>query len=107
MPAMTARLTVAALLACAPATVFADAIDGDWCKDTEQFSIAGPRITTPAGVQTGGDYDRHGFAYLDDDGGFDQGAEIRMDLLNEETLRVFVGTSDTSGEIWRRCDFVS
>ena len=107
MPVLTARFAVAAMLIVAPATALADAIDGDWCKATDQFSIAGPRITTPAGLETSGNYDRHGFNYRDEDGGFDKGAEIRMELLNEETLRVFVGAPDMEGVIWHRCDFVS
>jgi hypothetical protein len=41
----------------------ADAIDGDWCfADGRHFSIRGPRITTPAGRETQGDYSRHAFS---------------------------------------------
>jgi hypothetical protein len=91
----------------APGVASADAIDGDWCKEGRQFSIRGPQITTPTGTVTSGSYDRHAFFYTDQDGGFADGAEVHMQLLNEETVRLFIGTPDSEGEIWQRCDFTS
>lgn len=107
MRIITVTTAAALMLVLAPAGARADAIDGDWCKEAAQFSIAGPRITTPAGTETRGSYDRHGFFYVDEDGGFEEGAEIRMDLLNDDAVRIFVGAPDIEGEIWHRCDFVS
>ena len=43
----------------------ADVIDGNWCgPDGRVFTITGPRIVTPAGTATTGDYSRHSFAYV-------------------------------------------
>ena len=43
----------------------ADAIDGNWCAaDGRTFSIEGPKILTPGGTATTGDYTRHSFAYV-------------------------------------------
>ena len=95
----------AVVLASPPA--FADAIDGHWCREGAHFTIRGPAITTPAGRIARGTYDRHAFLYVDEDGGFAEGAEIHMRLLNQETLRLFVGRPQGDGEIWQRCDFVS
>ena len=57
------RAAIASLVILAPSAALADAIDGDWCSQThgEQFSIAGPNITTPAGTKTTGDYSRQPF----------------------------------------------
>ena len=109
---VTRRSRVAAMLAIAagmhaPGTARADAIDGDWCKEGRQFSIGGPQIMTTTGTVTRGSYDRHAFFYTDQDGGFADGAEVHMRLLNEETVRLFIGTPDSEGEIWQRCDFTS
>jgi hypothetical protein len=86
---------------------FADAIDGDWCSTTEakHFRIAGPRITTPAGTQTIGEYSRHAFFYVVPDGDPGAGAAIAMRLLNEQEVQVSVNSG--APIIWRRCDLTS
>ena len=93
------------ILSSSPA--LADAIDGEWCATTEiaHFSIAGPRIITPAGTQTTGDYRRHAFSYVVPAGEPGAGQTIVMRLLNEEEVRVFV--EDAAPRIWRRCELIS
>jgi hypothetical protein len=85
----------------------ADAIDGDWCSTTEvkQFHIEGSKIVTPAGTQTTGKYSRHAFSYIVPVGDPGAGAEIAMQLLNEEEVRVFVEKEEP--KVWRRCELIS
>jgi hypothetical protein len=79
----------------------ADAIDGDWCADGgRHFSIRGPAITTPAGIETTGNYSRHAFNYVLPEGEENAGEEIAMLLLNENTVEVEAGSQT---EIWLRC----
>ena len=83
----------------------ADAIDGNWCAaDGRTFSIDGPRIVTPGGTATTGDYTRHGFAYVIPAGEAGTGTRVTMVLLNEETVRLTAGAAP---ELWRRCDVTS
>lgn len=83
--------------------VSADAIDGEWCAPDGQRSmqIAGPRIVTSSGVDTLGDYSRHAFAYTLPAGQEGAGGEVRMQLLNDDEVRV-AGAAGAP-EIWRRC----
>ena len=61
----------------------ADVIDGNWCgPDGRVFTITGPRIVTPAGTATTGDYSRHSFAYVVP--ASDPGAGLRI------TMQLFV-----------------
>ncbi|MEZ5668713.1 MAG: hypothetical protein R3F55_14980 [Alphaproteobacteria bacterium] len=96
-----------ALAAVAAGAARADAIDGDWCKDGAQFSIRGPQIVTPAGTATEGAYDRHAFAYVVPENEAAAGTEIFMTLLNEQNLRLMIGSWTEAGEVWTRCEFVS
>ena len=99
---------VIAGVAALPGAALADAIDGDWCNEGQQrFSIRGPDIVTPAGTSTRGNYDRHAFTYIVPDNETEAGAEIYMQLLSEQTLRLTVGSWTADGEIWRRCEFTS
>ncbi len=84
--------------------VFADAIDGDWCAAPEvrHMSIDGPKIVTPAGTATTGDYSRHAFSYVVPEGDPGAGDRIDMRLLSEEEVQVIVNGADP--EVWRRCD---
>lgn len=84
----------------------ADAIDGEWCSPDGRrtLSIDGPRIVTPGGATTTGDYDRHGFAYVVPPGEAGAGTRVTMLLLNEETVSLTTGAGP---EIWRRCDVTS
>jgi hypothetical protein len=76
----------------------ADAIDGHWCDDTKQhMEINGPAIVTPSGVSLKGDYNRHGFKYIEPT----DGRSIVMVLVNEVTVRLKAG--DGPDEIWHRC----
>jgi cellulase/cellobiase CelA1 len=85
--------------------VHADAIDGNWCDPQgRSFSINGPHIITPAGSALEGDYSRHAFAYITPPGEETAGTTVRMQLLNEETVRILSGLAP---EIWRRCDVTS
>jgi hypothetical protein len=91
-------------------TAHADAIDGEWCfSDGRRMRIEGPKITTPAGIETRGEYHRHSFAYEGPVGDPEAGQVILMELLNEEEVRL---TRVKSGQpsphqIWRRCQVTS
>lgn len=85
----------------------ADAIDGNWCRQGRQFTIEGPKITTPAGTHTEGDYRRHSFRYDVPQGEEGEGLEIRMILLNEETVQLSRGTAEGAPEVWHRCSITS
>lgn len=75
----------------------ADAIDGDWCLgDGSRLSINGPDITTPAGRQLKGDYDRHHFTYVEPSGG-----TVSMVLVSEIQMRLKPPAGDE--QLWRRC----
>ncbi len=80
----------------------ADVIDGNWCaKDGRTMSISGPRIVTPAGTTTSGDWHRHSFTYDVPTGEADAGSRVDMLLLDENTVRL---TKGGAPEIWHRCD---
>jgi hypothetical protein len=97
------RVAIAGFLAIAPCSALADAIDGEWCSEDGgiHFTIAGPRVTTPAGTRTTGDYSRHAFSYVVPTGDPGAGNEINMLLLNENEVQVLV--NGDAPEIWRRC----
>ena len=60
------HLLIATFLLTLATPAFADAIDGHWCDaGKKHLEINGPSIVTPAGVAMKGDYDRHGFRYVD------------------------------------------
>ena len=100
-------ILIAGVVTFISASAYADAIDGDWCSTTEvkQFSIAGPKITTPAGTQTTGDYSRHAFAYIVPDGDPGAGEAIVMQLMNDDEVRVSVNGGEP--KLWRRCELIS
>jgi len=97
-----ALLSGLAFFVAAPA--FADKIDGQWCSAPEvrHMSIDGPKIITPGGTHTTGNYSRHAFSYIVPDSDPGAGQEIDMRLLNEEEVQVIEG--DGPPAIWRRCD---
>lgn len=101
------RTLIAGAVKVASSPALADAIDGDWCSTTEvkQFRIEGPKIVTPAGTRTTGNYSRHAFVYVVPDGDPGAGESIAMTLLNEEEVRVFAGKA--APETWRRCELIS
>jgi len=98
------RLLAAAAFSLAAGAAVADAIDGDWCapNDTRSFHITGPRIVTPSGRETAGDYSRHAFSYVIPEGDPGAGGTVNMRLLNENT--VSVGFDPAQPETWHRCD---
>jgi hypothetical protein len=80
----------------------ADSIDGNWCHtDGRRMRIDGPRIITPTGVTTQGDYGRHSFSYVVPAGGPGAGMTIQMQLLGEIRVRVQEGSAPSA--IWERC----
>ena len=100
-PALGLMVILGVLLSGAPAK--ADVIDGDWCHDDgHHFSIQGPNIITPAGKPMQGQYTRHTFRYIAPTDEAGAGQEISMQLLNEQTLHLHIG-SDGAIQIWRRC----
>jgi hypothetical protein len=91
----------------------ADAIDGNWCSaDQRHLAIAGPRITTPGGAQIAGLYGRHGFFYTVPDGEPHVGAQVLMDLMDENTVHLRMrgaefGDMPRALEVWKRCELTS
>jgi hypothetical protein len=88
----------------------ADAIDGEWCfSDGRRMRIEGPKITTPAGIETRGEYHRHSFAYEGPAGDPEVGQVILMQPLNEEEVQLtrVKGGQPSPHQIWRRCQVTS
>ncbi len=82
---------------------WADAIDGQWCfSDGRLMSIDGPRIVTPGGIRTTGDYDRHGFAYTVPDGEAGAGSALSMILVSDDILHL-TNPAKARTEVWHRC----
>ena len=78
--------------------VLADAIDGHWCDDGKKhLEINGPAIVTPAGASLKGDYDRHGFRYVEPA----NGQPVVMVLLGETRMTLRMGGGPE--ELWHRC----
>ena len=85
-----------------PGPARADAIDGNWChEDGRRLTIKGPQLTTPAGAEIEGDYDRHGFAYVAPAAEPDAGATVSMVLLSETQMRMKAPSNPD--QLWRRC----
>ncbi|HEX3347145.1 MAG TPA: hypothetical protein VHS58_03480 [Acetobacteraceae bacterium] len=99
---VAAALAASGLAAIAPAA-HADAIDGHWCREGGlTMMIDGPKIVTPAGTPTQGDYARHYFSYVIPSGEPNAGVTVQMRLLNEDTVQVRE-TPQSEGVIWHRC----
>src|SRR5882724_9363033 len=93
---------IAASMLCAVPRAWADKIDGDWCfDDGRHMSIEGPRIVTPLGTHTQGNYARHSFSYIVPAPEPAAGQTVRMLLLNENTVHLSLGGGAT--ETWHRC----
>jgi hypothetical protein len=91
----------ALLLLATPAA--ADAIDGSWCDDAgRHLAISGSRIVTPGGTEMQGQYTRHAFHYVVPLQEPSSGQGVDMQLLNENTVQLRVG-SEAGVEVWRRC----
>lgn len=91
---------------------FADALDGEWCREAESLTIQGPNILTPGGTQTTGDYARHHFSYVIPAGEPQAGATVEISQLSEEEmdLRIVSAEQDAAPgawERWRRCKVTS
>lgn len=105
---MRLRLGSSVLLAatlCWPASVRADAIDGDWCSEEtgKRISIKGPAVVTPGGTMMQGDYTRHSFSYTAPVGEAAAGQKVEMVLLNETNVQVRSAGSDLPPSVWHRC----
>jgi hypothetical protein len=81
----------------------ADTIDGLWCFKTRTMSIDGPTIITPGGHQITGDYERHAFFYTVPANEPGAGAAVRMQLVNEETVNLWIEPGPAEAEVWLRC----
>ena len=80
------------------AQALADSIDGHWCDDGKKhLSISGPSIVTPLGASLKGDYDRHGFQYVEPS----TGKPVVMVLMGE--TRMMLKAGDGPEETWNRC----
>jgi hypothetical protein len=81
----------------------ADVIDGSWCDDAgRHLAISGSRIVTPGGTEMEGNYTRHAFRYVVPMNEPSSGQGVDMQLLNENTVQLRVG-SGGGAEVWRRC----
>ena len=90
----------------------ADRIDGNWCSPANAtMTIEGPRVVTPGGKVTQGDYYRHHFDYIVPEGDKEAGAHVHADLIDEDhiilTLTLPNATTSGTPETWRRCQVVS
>jgi hypothetical protein len=88
----------------------ADAIDGEWCANTDgrHMSIKGPDIVTPAGTRMQGNYTRHSFLYVVPPAEPDAGQTVAMILVNEETVNLRQAASAAEAaqapvQVWHRC----
>lgn len=99
--------TAAILLSAQPAR--ADAIDGNWCTaEGKRLAIEGPKIVTPAGTQTIGNYSRHAFTYQVPPTDPGAGQTMFMVLLNENTMNSAMATDAQAArqipaQVWHRC----
>jgi hypothetical protein len=89
---------------------WADAIDGEWCANTDgrHMSIKGPDIVTPAGTRMQGNYTRHSFLYVVPSAEPDAGQTVAMILVNEETVNLRQAASAAEAtqapvQVWHRC----
>lgn len=98
-------------LALGTGSALADAIDGDWCRETLTLTIRGPELVISGGARIKGDYDRHGFRYIVPSGEPAAGTEVVMTLRNEELMVLVRQDPQTrqrlEPETWRRCRPVS
>ena len=87
----------------------ADAIDGNWCTaEGKRLAIEGPKIVTPAGTQTVGNYSRHAFTYEVPPADPGAGQTMFMVLLNENTMNSTMGADAQAArqvqvQVWHRC----
>jgi hypothetical protein len=89
-----------------PAPAFADVIDGTWCFKEQSLSIDGPKIITPGRNAVTGNYTRHGFDYQAPVNERDAGSIVRMVLLNDDMMNLWVGSPTPEPgavQLWRRC----
>ena len=90
------------LLAGLTGTARADSIDGRWCSaDGRHLEIRGPRLTTPGGALTAGDYSCHAFSYVVPAGEDGAGGAVDMRLMSEDTMRLFAPGAMPA--VWHRC----
>ena len=72
------------------------------------MSIRGPAIVTPAGNELAGLYSRHSFSYVVPSGEPYPGEIVHMQLLDPDTVALWVGAGPTDAEeIWKRCTPIS
>ena len=102
---------VGAAILAGPTPARADAIDGNWCRETQSLTIRGPELVITGGRSIRGDYDRHGFRYIVPDGEPASGTEVQMQLRSEELMVVVRQDPSTrqrlEPETWRRCRPIS
>lgn len=100
---LTASASVAMLLGSGHMS-WADAIDGDWCReDGKRMRIRGPDIVTPGGSQTRGDYTRHSFSYVIPTGEPGAGESVSIILLSEYLAHARQGSDTAPLQVWNRC----
>ena len=104
----SARLLIAAALVLPASGALADRIDGDWCNpEGKHLSIKGNEIVTPGGVTMAGNYSRHAFTYAIPAGEGANGAQMLLQLLNEETMQARTDGVSGPAVTWKRCQHTS
>jgi hypothetical protein len=101
---------ILAWLVPASTPALADAIDGEWCsKEGKNLEITGPKIRTPAGIDTTGQYTRHSFAYEAPAGDPEKGLVIVMRIFSDEDMELARIKNGEMGpaELWHRCNVTS
>jgi hypothetical protein len=102
-------VAAAAVTAVSIEAAHADAIDGHWCSaEGKRMEIEGPAITTPAGTQWHGNYNRHYFTYEVPPSDPGAGQTVYMALLNENTVHLTTAADAQAAqksavEVWHRC----
>ena len=107
--ALKLRLAAAAvILVFSAGAALADRIDGDWCSpEGKHLTIKGSDILTPGGVRMQGSYSRHAFTYDIPSGEGTGGAQMLLQLLNEETMQARVDGVSGPAVTWKRCQNTS
>tara|TARA_R110002126_G_scaffold118819_1_gene259402 strand:- start:99 stop:506 length:408 start_codon:yes stop_codon:yes gene_type:complete len=100
--------TVASAFVFGLSPAVADAIDGAWCNGVKRLEISGPTILTPGGNSIDGVYGRHDFTYTVPTGEAGAGANVDMDLIGDDTMRLWPNGRSPDPEIagaqmWKRC----
>ena len=89
-----------------PTVAYADKIDGAWCNEQGgHIEIDGPKITLSDKTTFQGQYARHFFLYTVPAGEAQAGAQIYLQLRDEEDMTSFTVKDGQNVDpvAWKRC----